>query len=291
MLYYYTIICLCCWFAVAEIRSLEANTGSLGNAAADTPFPKRPGHRIPVPSLYHRKYSEQTFIGTHNSIAIRTAGNNWSLSGNQYWDLSIQLESGVRLLQAQGHMDPNGTSEIRLCHFHCALMDGGSLKDFLNVVLDWLRANPYEVVTLLFVNTGPPLKDWAAAYYDTGADLVSYSPPVHKRYGKMRIKDWPTIAEMIESNVRLVTFLSHGANLEATFLLPEHGFLFETNFEIEEPDQYTCHPSHPSQPPGSYIPDRLSLVNHFLYARFFGISKSSHLTALANNCVVLSSSS
>jgi hypothetical protein len=90
-------------------------------------------------------------------------------------------------------------------------MDGGSLTNFLETVLQFLRTNPYEVITLLFVNTGPPLKDWAAAYYDTGADLVSYSPPVHKRYGKMRIKDWPTIAEMIESNVRLVTFLSHGA--------------------------------------------------------------------------------
>ena len=155
-------------------------------------------------------------------------------------------------------------------------MDGGSLKIFLETVMQFLQANPYEVVTLLFVNTGPPLKDWAAAYYETGADLVSYSPPANKRHGKMRIKDWPTIAEMIESNVRLVTFLSHGAKMdEASYLLPEYGYLFETDFGIGAPDQYTCHPSRPPQPPGSHIPDRLSLVNHFLYARFFGISVSS----------------
>jgi hypothetical protein len=165
-------------------------------------------------------------------------------------------------------------------------MDGGWLTNFLEMVLQFLQTNPYEVVTLLFVNTGPPLKDWAAAYYDTGADLVSYSPPVHKRYGKMRIKDWPTIAEMIESNVRLVTFLSHGASLETPFMLPQSGFMFETNFGIEAPDQYTCLPSRSSQSPGSYIPDRLSLVNHFLYARFFGISKSAHLAALASEHIV-----
>jgi hypothetical protein len=57
------------------------------------------------------------------------------------------------------------------------------------------------------------------------------------------------------------------------YILPQYGFLFETNFGIEAPDQYSCRPSRPSQPLGSYIPDRLSLVNHFLYARFFGIRK------------------
>ena len=60
-------------------------------------------------------------------------------------------------------------------------MDGGSLNQFLHVVMDFLEAHPYDVVTLLFVNTGPPLKDWVAAYYDTGADLVSYIPPRFKR--------------------------------------------------------------------------------------------------------------
>jgi hypothetical protein len=47
------------------------------------PYPKQPGHRRAVPELFHHRYSEQTFIGTHNSVAIRTKENNWSLSGNQ----------------------------------------------------------------------------------------------------------------------------------------------------------------------------------------------------------------
>jgi hypothetical protein len=54
-------------------------------------------------------------------------------------------------------MDPNGSDDIRLCHFNCALMDGGSLLDSLRVVEEFSQRNPNEVLTLLFVNTGVPL--------------------------------------------------------------------------------------------------------------------------------------
>lgn len=276
--------------AVVEPRQVHVHHPSEGHIYGyddDNPHPKRPGHRKPVYELYHQRFSEQTFIGAHDSVAIRTEDNNWSLSGNQYFNISTQLDSGVRLLQAQGHRDINGTSNIRLCHFNCALLDGGSLTELLYTVLVFLKTNPREVVTLLFVNTGPPLKDWALAYHVTGADVVSYIPPFDKRHGNMQIKDWPTIAEMVESNKRLVTFLSSGADLDRVpYLLPEYDFLFETNFGIEAPDQYTCHPSRPRY---SYVPDRLSLVNHFLYARFLGISKSTALIggafpAIADRC-------
>lgn len=238
--------------------------------AEDDPYPKRPGHRIPVPALYHRRYSEQTFIGTHDSAALRTEENGYSLSGNQYFNVSMQLKAGVRLLQAQGHRDPNGSSEIRLCHFNCALMDGGSLTDHLLSVKAFLDENPHEVVTLLFVNTGPPLWHWAKAYYDAGLDLMSYIPPRRGRWSNFGIEAWPTIAEMVSAHKRVVTFLSSGANERIVpFLLPEFRYLFETNFGIERPDQYTCRPDRPRWP-GSYIPNRLSLVDHFLYAKFLG---------------------
>lgn len=91
MLFRCTIILMWCWLAAGKAPQLEANTRSFEYAASDTPFPKQPGHRIPVPSLYHQRYSEQTFIGTHDSVAIRTEDNNWSLSGNQYFNISTQL--------------------------------------------------------------------------------------------------------------------------------------------------------------------------------------------------------
>ncbi|KAK3114216.1 hypothetical protein LTR53_007683 [Teratosphaeriaceae sp. CCFEE 6253] len=237
----------------------------------DDPHPKPPGSRIPVPSLYDQSYSAQTFIGTHDSVAIRNRDNGWSLSGNQYFNVSVQLQSGVRLLQAQGHRDPGGTREIRLCHFNCALMDGGSLATHLNNVKWFLEANPSEVVTLLFVNAGPPLEHWAAAFYQTGLDLISYIPPPYKRRGWMTLDDWPSIAEMVTANKRLVTFLSSGADeSRVPYLLNQFDYMFETDFGIDEPDQYTCAPARPRWWRPWYIPPRLSLVNHFLYARFLG---------------------
>jgi hypothetical protein len=134
-----------------------------------------------------------------------------------------------------------------------------------------LQRNPTEVLTLLFVNTGVPLTSWAEAFFETRLDLFSYTPPPIKRHGNMRTSDWPTIASMVASNKRLVTFLSSGADEEAVpFLLPEFDYVFETDFGIESPGQYSCAPARPRYANASFVPDRLSVVNHFLYAKFLG---------------------
>lgn len=264
---------LCC-AAIARCLSPHQQLPSLppSSVYAKGFHPSPPGSRHPVPSLYSHRYSEQTFIGSHNAAAIRTEENNWSLSGNQYYNVSTQLSSGIRLLQAQGHRDPNtGSDDIRLCHFNCALMDGGSLLDFLRTVEDFLQREPNEVITLLFVNTGVPLSSWAKAFFEARLDLLSFIPPADKRQGQMRTSDWPTIASMVATNKRLVAFLSSGADEEEVpFLLPEFDYLFETDFGIESPDQYSCAPARPRYADDSFVPDRLSLVNHFLYAKFLG---------------------
>ncbi|EMC95633.1 hypothetical protein BAUCODRAFT_34390 [Baudoinia panamericana UAMH 10762] len=237
------------------------------------PHPNLPGRRTPPPESYTKRYSEQTFIGTHNSAAIRTAENGWSLSGNQYFNVSVQLESGVRLLQAQAHRGLDDEDEIRLCHFNCALMDGGSLLEHLLIVREFLSIYPQDVVTLLFVNVvGGSLEPWRQVYEQTGLSRISYSPPSAKRAGNMTIWDWPTIEELVNNKKRLITFLSSGADESAVpYLLNQFDYMFETDFGIEAPNQYTCEPARPKRYDLSHVPPRLSLVNHFLYAKFFGI--------------------
>lgn len=61
-----------------------------------------------------------------------------------------------------------------MCHFNCALTDGGSL---------------HEVITLMLVNVGPPLEYWAKSFYDTGLDLKSYILPPSKTFGNMKTTD------------------------------------------------------------------------------------------------------
>jgi hypothetical protein len=89
----------------------------------------------------------------------------------------------------------------------------------------------------------------------------------------MLTSDWPTttLASTVASNKCLVTFLSSGADEETVpFLLPEFDYVFETDFGIESPGQYSCAPTRPRYANESFVPDRLSLVNHFLYAEFLG---------------------
>ncbi|KAF8429097.1 hypothetical protein EV426DRAFT_527641, partial [Tirmania nivea] len=69
-------------------------------------------------------YSEQAFIGTHHSAMLRTHSNGFSLSGNQFHNITVQLGAGVRLLQGQAFRIGN---DFRICHSSCALLDGGSI--------------------------------------------------------------------------------------------------------------------------------------------------------------------
>ena len=232
----------------------------------ERPWPKAPLHRQPVPGLNTRRYSEITFIGAHNSEALRTPDNDWSLFGNQYFNLTKQLDAGVRLIQAQGHPDPEGTSTVRLCHSFCIFMDGGSLDDYLFEAKAWLDRNPDEILTFVWVNAGVPLEDWVRAYYRSGFDLISYCPP-EELQGAMGLDDWPTIDEMLDSGKRAVTFLSHGASEDRIpWLLSEFDYIFETDYDVEDPSDFNCEVDRPHWRYGM-IPDRLSLVNHFLYAK------------------------
>ena len=238
---------------------------SMQHIAAAPPYPKNPGHRHPVKHINRRKYSEITWIGAHDSAALRTPDNDWSIFGNQYFNLTVQLDSGVRLIQAQGHPDPEGSTTIRLCHSFCVFMDGGSLNEYLLEAKAWLMRNPTEVITFLWVNAGVPLEHWAKAYYETGFDMMSFAPSRRDR-GRMGIDDWPTMEHMVACGKRAVTFLSRGADEDRIpWLLSEFDYIFETDYDNESPGEFSCEVDRPRWPRG-YVPDRLSLVNHFLYA-------------------------
>lgn len=54
-----------------------------GVAQTLRPHPQAPGKRMPVQNLYQRRYSDISWIGTHNSEALRREDNGWSLSGTK----------------------------------------------------------------------------------------------------------------------------------------------------------------------------------------------------------------
>lgn len=77
------VICLliaCVWDVGAE--QVPLSLASHHDLLEDgDPVPKLPGKRQHIPDLYKRRYSEITWIGSHNSEALRTEDNGWTLSG------------------------------------------------------------------------------------------------------------------------------------------------------------------------------------------------------------------
>jgi hypothetical protein len=75
----------------------------------------------PPPVLLMKRWlttSEQnvTFIGAHDSAFSAT--DVFILSADQHYNVTKQLDDGIRLLQSQGH---NFSGTIELCHTNCIL--------------------------------------------------------------------------------------------------------------------------------------------------------------------------
>lgn len=81
-----------------------------------------------------KRYSELVYTGAHDSPFVRTTAFT-SIFGNQFYYVTTQLNSGIRMLQAQSH-SPSGNSTaasgIELCHTSCALTgaDFGSVETY-----------------------------------------------------------------------------------------------------------------------------------------------------------------
>jgi len=171
--------------------------------------------------LCSKPYSNVTYIGAHNSYSV-SAG---SLAANQNYDVTTQLDNGIRLLQNQGH-DEDGA--IHLCHSSCLLLDAGGITDYLGKVKAWLDDNPNEVITILWVNQDNiPVANWAQAYQATGLDAMSYVPTSTP----VAYSAWPTLQELISAGIRVVSFMDYGADYSSvSYILDHFTHFWETPF-------------------------------------------------------------
>lgn len=96
-----------------------------------------------------RKYGNITEIACHNSPFITP--NN--LAANQQYDVTQQLNDGVRFLQAQIQW-PDNSSEPHFCHTSCDVLDVGPITPWLTKVREWVAQHPFDVVTILLGNGG-----------------------------------------------------------------------------------------------------------------------------------------
>jgi hypothetical protein len=217
------------------------------------------------PNLCSKGYDQITFLGAHDSPFLRDASTDYSASGNQYYDTTTSLSAGVRLLTAQVQLGGNSGNELHVCHTSCDLLDAGTLSSWLAEVRSWMNSNPNDVVTVLLVNgAGASASELAAQYQSAGITTsLAYTPSG----STSQSQQWPTLQSLINSGTRLVNFVaSLDDNSAAPFLMNEFNYVFENNYEVSSPSNFTCEASRPSTETSQLVSnDMLPLMNHFLY--------------------------
>ncbi|KAI1505528.1 PLC-like phosphodiesterase [Biscogniauxia marginata] len=210
------------------------------------------------PDLCSRSYNNITHMGAHDSSFLRDSSTGNSVAGNQYYNATVALDAGLRLLQAQVH-DKDGA--IELCHTSCDLLDAGTLQDWLSTIKSWMDSNTNEVVTILLVNSdNKEASEFGTVFAASGIDEYGYTPSG---------TGWPTLQEMISANTRLVTFIaSITADSSYPHLLNEFDYVFETAYEVTSLSGFNCtldRPTSQTSASGAISAGLLPLMNHFAY--------------------------
>ncbi|KAK4502839.1 hypothetical protein PRZ48_006265 [Zasmidium cellare] len=236
------------------------------------------------PSLCSRQYNNVTYLGAHDSPFLRNDETDFSTSGNQYYNTTQQLASGVRLVTGQ-IQNPSNSSDLHMCHTSCDLLDAGTLESWLSEIKTWMDANPNDVVTILLVNgPGASASDLAAAYTSSGMAQYAYTPA-----STSATSTWPTLESMISNGTRAVNFVSTlDDNTDATYLLNEFNYMFENDYNNYNASDFSCTPNRPTnlanQTSTAISSGYMSLVNHFLYEQqAFGISSPNEAAITTTN--------
>jgi hypothetical protein len=148
------------------------------------------------------------------------------------------------------------------CHTSCDLLNAGTYQSELEIVADWLKDHPYDVVTVLIVNSDlTTVENFVPAIQNSGIADYLYTP----KYVPQHKDQWPTLSEMILNNERAVVFMDYNANQTAVpYILDEFTHMWETPFSPQDP----AFPCTIQRPPGLDPKDArenyMYLANHNL---------------------------
>ncbi|KAG6041703.1 hypothetical protein E4U41_002786 [Claviceps citrina] len=219
--------------------------------------------------LCDRRYSEVTFVGSHNSAFVGPTPTH-----NQYVSVADQLRLGVRFLQAQTH---SKAGVIEMCHTFCWELDAGSLARYLGEIAAWMDGNPDEVVTLLLTNgDGIPVHEFDAVFESAGLKKYAFRP------GKSLAKaEWPSLGQLIVKKTRLVVFMDgHTDRTKVDYLLSQFDYFWETPYGVTNKNFPTCSVDRPR----GGDPQRLmGIMNHMLNFRIGDIVFPDQMDAKTTN--------
>ena len=200
--------------------------------------------------LCDRRFDQVAYPMTHNAMSNDEDG--WNLP-NQNFNITRQLTEGVRGLMLDTYEEQG---QLLLCHTICFRGSQQPLVEGLEEIAGFLEANPGEVVSIIFENYITHAQ--TAAAFDESA-LIDFV------YAHEVGEPWPTLAELIAADTRLVVFQEKlPEEDEFPWLMNIWDHAWETPFSFETPDDFTCDPNRgdPNNP--------LFLLNHFLTAPLGG---------------------
>ncbi|KAE8349665.1 PLC-like phosphodiesterase [Aspergillus coremiiformis] len=240
-------------------------------AAAATVLPRQTACNN-SPDLCAKSYGEITHLGAHDSPFVRDASTGYSTAGNQYFNTTVQLDAGVRLVSGQIHKQNN---QWHLCHSSCQLLDAGTLSAWLSEIKTWLDSNKNDVVTLLLVNSdGASASDLDAQF--KAANIVNYAYTPSSQTSAP--SSWPTLQELINKGTRLMTFvasLDASQNTVAPYLMDEFTYIWENPYDVTTASNFSCNPDRPpnlkNDISSALASNRLPFMNHFLYQTVLSI--------------------
>ncbi|KAL1891422.1 hypothetical protein Sste5346_007685 [Sporothrix stenoceras] len=229
---------------------IGATALAVGVSAAPSQPDRRDQSCNGSPSLCSRRYSDVTYVGSHDSAFVGLLPTD-----NQFTSVASQLSQGVRFLQAQSH---NKNGVIELCHTTCLEKDAGTLASYLTPIKSFLDSNPNEVITLLLTNGDSiPVSQYGTVFSAVGLASYAYAPT-----GTLTLDQWPTLAELISSGKRLIVFMDYHADVsQVNYILDEFTYLYETPYDTTDPNFAECTLDRPA---GASASGRMGLVNHFL---------------------------
>lgn len=217
-------------------------------------------------ALCQRRYNELTYLTTHN--AFNSADNNY-LMPNQHFGVTRQLNDGVRALM----LDVYDSSGSLFLYHRIPILGKQPFSEVLAEIKIFLDTHPSEIVTIIF-------ECYATCNaIDNEMQLAGLSSYL---FVKQNNSSWPTLAEMVSSNKRLVVFSDvndAGSNQQWYHFMWDH--CVETHYSVHDTADFTHEFNR-----GDSVND-LFIFNHFVTTATFGFGSPSY-SAQANSFSFLS---
>lgn len=222
-------------------------------------------------------YTDYRYVGTHNAF---TYPHFFKIVRQQDQSIIGQLSYGVRGLMLDTYdwklswpSSLQGATDAKVCLSHgtpgniATVAQKGtlkyqSLKYEIRRILEFMKANPQAVVTIILEDYANPTQ--TAQEINDAMTYAKYNPlfkPTDLMHG-----EWPTLGWMRQNNKRLVIFTQRAASADITF--NQFSYMMENKYGTINKSEL-CSPRPESQPSGMM----LLAFNNFKNISFFPTTK------------------